>query len=159
MRQLQMSYGEVSNNLLDDALVPFQEQRPDIVKVGLADAQCLDPKLEADSFPTDVLGNVQLLSRTRAVHHKVIQQPLLPCKRRRACEMLMVAQDVSWQQVVESSSTLCGTTVQTKDCKEVPRCTCAKCTQVANLAYQILSCMGSVQYSQKYWQSLNLAPN
>ena len=38
MRQLQMSYGEVSNNLLDDALVPFQEQRPDIVKVGLADA-------------------------------------------------------------------------------------------------------------------------
>ena len=26
------------NNLLDDALVSFQEERPDIVKVGLADA-------------------------------------------------------------------------------------------------------------------------
>jgi len=47
-----------SNNLLDDALVPFQEQRPDIVKVGLADAYCLDPKLESDAFPIDVVGNV-----------------------------------------------------------------------------------------------------
>ena len=44
--------------MLDDALVPFQEQRLDIIEVGLTDAWCLDPKLEANSLPTDEVGDL-----------------------------------------------------------------------------------------------------